>query len=134
MCTFVTYLIMYPEWLSLLGGHVGLSPRLAVTQLSVFNCRFESNTSACFIENSRKFRIKCPNYFLCLLIYEVLTQWNYLFWFIPGFWLVNFFDEGSLPGITLSHASELTSTLYFLVDRSVYVLYTLIGFVKQRPK
>ena len=51
-----------------------------------------------------------------------------------GFWLVNIFDEGSLPGITLSHVSELTSTLYFLVDRSVYVLYTLIGFVKQRPE
>ena len=40
-----------------------LSPRVAVTQLSVFNCRLESNICACFIENSWKIRIKCPNWF-----------------------------------------------------------------------
>ena len=36
---------MYPEWLPLLGGQ-DLSPRVAVPQLSVFNCRLESNICA----------------------------------------------------------------------------------------
>ena len=49
---------MYPGWLPLLGGQ-----SVAVTQLSVFNCRLESNICALFIENSLLFRIKCPNYF-----------------------------------------------------------------------
>ena len=35
---------MYPGWLPLLGGQS--VPEGAVTQVSVFNCRLESNTSA----------------------------------------------------------------------------------------
>ena len=59
----------------------GLSPRVAVTRLSVFHCRLESNMSTCFIENSWKFRIYCPIY-----------------------------GEVSLPEITLSDACKLVYT------------------------
>ena len=38
-------------------------------------------------------------------------------------WLISISGEGSLPEITLSDASKLASTLYFLFDISVYVLF-----------
>ena len=38
---------MYPEWLPLLGGQdLSPRPRVAVTQLSVFNYRLESDICA----------------------------------------------------------------------------------------
>ena len=40
-----------------------ISPRVAVTKLSVFNRRFESIVCAWFIDNSWRFRIKFTNYF-----------------------------------------------------------------------
>ena len=53
---------MYPGWLTLLGGQ-SVPEGIPGTQLSVFNCRLESNICARYIENSWKFRIKCPNLF-----------------------------------------------------------------------
>ena len=41
-----------------------LSARVAVTQLSVLNCRLESNICACFIEHSCKLRMIRPNGFI----------------------------------------------------------------------
>ena len=50
---------MYPGWLPMLGGQS--VPEGSRNHLSVFNCRLESNICGLFIENSLKFRIKCPN-------------------------------------------------------------------------
>ena len=38
--------------------------------------------------------------------------------------LVSISDDGSLPEMTLSGASKLTSTYFSLFNRSVHVLYT----------
>ena len=55
----------------------------------MFNCRLESNTCACFIENSWNFHIKCRSN-LCLFIMTYLGLdslfWHYLFWLIPDFY------------------------------------------------
>ena len=43
-------------------------------------------------------------------------------------WLVSISDEGSIPEIALSGASELASTYFSLFYRSEHVLYTEILF------
>ena len=103
------YILKYVSWVVASARWTDVSPRVAVTQVSVFNYRLESNICSCFIENIWKFCIKSPNQFLMTFSGLVSLALPILAQSVLLLWLVSISDEGTLPEITLLPASP-----YFL--------------------
>ena len=94
--------------------------------ISGFYCRLESNTCTCFIENSWKFWIWCPNYFLFVWpnrpwLIGFTCFGSFLFWL----WLVSISGEGSLPKMTLSDTSKINIDVLFIYITEVFICYIL---------
>ena len=105
-------------------------------QLSVFNCRLES--IIIYVHDLLKIDGNSVSNVRIGFISSDLLRSSLFgftcfgsFWF--RLWLVSISGEGSLPEIALSGASKLASTYFSLLNRSVDVLYTEIGYdMKQR--